>query len=37
VALTVLFKKTIEVAAEALKYAKRPRIPTGIGNFGESY
>jgi 2-isopropylmalate synthase len=30
-ALTRAVKKDIEVAAEALKYAKRPRIHTGIG------
>src|SRR5690606_8330011 len=29
--LTRAVKKDIEVAAEALKYAKRPRIHTGIG------
>src|SRR5680860_513614 len=29
--LTRALKKDIEVAAEALKYAKRPRIHTGIG------
>ena len=29
--LTIAVRKDIEVAAEALKYAKRPRIHTGIG------
>ena len=31
-ALSRAVKKDIEVAAQALKYARRPRIHTGIGN-----